>query len=554
MRKVRENILVTKGNLPIFPGGQRVFSDPHELYGGPQLVPADGQLAIFDNHSQVSLDNVSLLGRPYATLATFHDTDGDGISDKLRKAFGDKLYVDQVYAYTAENCRCAIQEVVDVLFSCTHCSNPYTLTVTVEDDTTQNQYPYNKPESLTFTSNVECCSCSDCPEDSDVSCKIAQDLVDQMNGNLTTNPRLVPTFGRRVPRYNFTAVKLYGGSAASKLYTFTPVEGENGCTNCIAVPFIKSFTYDIGDGEGTQTVTFTNNADPADGTQTLIGQLQGIARQINVALNGKGSAILRRGITRCCPITLEINTCATAVTLKTTGDVNLTPVNSNPLAPLTLGGQCVNCGDQTLAETTFDYGIRLIADAVEISTKNYDPINRPKGFLNRKLNVYPSGGFACGGTYVRKTQKMVIPENLGYQWAWREYASATGGSGRDIDGFNKGYGHLHVPGDESRALGGFVDPTTEYCSYVIEHGLPFVEKGPIGALKQSKGRTVILVPSGDTITQASIESILGPWILSGSNGVWQSAICGTDQDQVQNDESDPQAVVEAYFDMNGQIF
>lgn len=549
MRKVREHILVTSGNHPLFPGGQRVFSDSHPIYGGTQIVPLDGQLAIFDNHSQVSFDAATILGRPFANLATFHDTDGDGVSDKVRKAFGDNVFVNYVNAYTAEESRCAIQEVVDFLFSCTHCSQPYTLSVMVQDNETQNQYPYNKAEQLTFTSNQECCSCSDCPEDTDVSCKIAQDLVDQMNGVLTTDPTKVPTWNRRVPRNKFTAVRLYGGAEASKLYTFDPVV-EDGCTNCVAVPFIKSFTYDIGDGGGTQTVTFTGNANPADGTQTLIGQLKNIARQINVALDGKGSAILRRGTSKCCPITLEINTCATAVTLKTTGDVNLTPVNSNPLAPLTLGGQCVNCGDQTLAETTFDYGIRLIADEVELP--NEDPRNRPLGYLNRKIDVYPSGGFACGGSYVRKTQKAQTPDNLGYQWAWREYASSTGTSGREIDGFNKNYGILGLP--KGRADLAFVNPNTDYCSYIIEHALPHQDIGISGARREAKGRTVILVPQGDTVTQASIETTLGPWIVSGNNNVWQSALCATDQDQIQNDETDPLEVVPAYFDQNGMIF
>jgi hypothetical protein len=553
MRNVREHILVTKGNNPIFPGGPRVFSDPDPVYGGGGLVPVDGQLAIFDNHSQVSLDNVSLLGRPYATLATFHDSDGDGMAETMRKAFGDKIFVDNVFAYTAEGCRCAIQEVTDFLFSCTHCSQPYTLTMIIQDNETQNQYPYNKGEQLTFTSNQECCSCSDCPEDSDVSCKIAQDLINQINGVLTTNPLKVPTFNRPAPKNTVKAVRLYGGAAASKLYTLEPVETD-GCTNCTAVPFVKSFTYDIGDGNGTITVTFTNNADPADGTQTLIGQLPGIVNQINQALDGKGHAILRRGITACCPITLEINTCATAVTVKTTGDVNLVAVDSNPLAPLTLGGQCVNCGDQSLEETTFEYGIRVIADPVIVNTRNGDHLNRPLGVTFRKVDLYPSGGFSCGGAYVRKTQKVQIAENMGYQWAWREYASATGTSGRDVDGFNKNYGPIGLPGSKSRYSAGFVDPDEQYCSYVIQHGLPFADKGPIGALRVSKGRTVILVPQADTVTQASIESTLGPWILSANNGVWQSAICGTDQDQIQNDETDPEAVVEAYFDMNGMIF
>ncbi len=550
MRKVRENILVTKGNYAIFAAGRNVFSDPDPIYGGPTIVPVDGQLVVYDNHSGVSLDQASVLGRPNISVATAHDTDGDGMANYLRKAFGDKIWGDYVSAFTAEPSRCAINEVVDVLFSCTHCNEPYTVTVVIEDNETQNQFPQYRHEEIPITVSETCCSCADCPEDSDTACQIAQRFVDEINGVTNTNPLKSPTFSRRRIKPPVTAVRLFGGSGASKQYCFDPVVTD-GCTNCVAIDLIYSFKYDIGDGEVEHV--FTGNVDPSDAGQTLIAQMKNIVRQINIALDGRGSAILTRGVGKCCPITLEINSCAD-VTLQSANDVDIVPCASiNPLSPIETGETCLNCSGDPAPTTTFEYGFRVFADDVEIPDTTCFPPNPVKGNLVRKVDIYPSGGFSCGGTYVRKVQKAQHPEGLGYQWQWRDYASATGGSGREHQPFNKNYGPLRLPGNESRAKATLVNPNTEYCSYVIEHGLPHTNTGVSDAFRVARGRTVILVPSADTVTQASVELVLGSYISSANNPVTQSAICGTDQDQVQNSGTEPN-LVEGYRDANGMIY
>lgn len=557
-RKVRENVLVTYGNYAVFPGAREVFQSPDPIYGGPTIVPADGQLVIYDNQSGVSLDAVSVVDRFDITLGVAHDRNRDGIVDFIRKAAFDKVAKDYIFAYTAEPPRCAIQEVVDFLFTCTHCTQPYSITVTVEDNETQNQYPYNRPEAITFTANEECCSCDGCPDTSDVSCKLVQNLIDQMNGVLTTNPLQVPTFSRRIVPYEFTAVRLYGGEDSSQTFCFTP-ESSADCTTCDAVPFIESFEFDLMDGVGgisnPQTVTFTGNANPADGTQTLISQLPNIARQINIALNGRGSAILTRGVGKCCPINLEINSCAVDMVLNTTASTPIEPCStSNPLEPFDVPAQCLNCGDPALAQATYDYGIRLIAKDVTVPDTTCFPPNPVKGILTRKINAYPSGGFSCGNSYVRKTQKAQFPENLGYQWQWREYTGANGGSGREHQAFNKNYGPLNLPGAETRAAAGFVNPNVSYCAYAIEHGLPHSGTGVSDPFRVARARTVVLIPENDGTTIASFESIFGAYALAGNNTVRAIATCGSDQDQVQNDVTTPTAVVEGYPDSNGMIY
>ena len=548
MRKVRENILVTKGNYPIFAAGQNVFSAPDPVYGGPTIVPEDGRLVVFDNQTGVSLDQVGVLGRANITVATAHDTNGDGMSDFLRKGFGDKIWGDFVSAFTAEPPRCAVNEVVDVLFSCTHCDQPYTVTISIEDNETQNQYPYNRREQIPITVSETCCSCSDCPEDTDSACKIVDSFVKKINGVLTTDPLKVPTFSRKIPKPVVTAVKLYGGTGASKQYCFDPVV-EEGCVNCMAIPLIYSFKYDIGDG--VVEYVFTGNVDPNDPTQTLIGQLPNIRRQINTELAGRGSAVILSGVGKCCPVTLEINSCA-AVTLQSAADTDIEPCSStNPLAPIETTETCLNCDGGDPPTVTYDYGFRVFADDVVVPESCFPP-NPPKGMLVRKVDIYPSGGFSCGGTYVRKLQKAVHPEGLGYQWQWRDYTSAAGGSGREHFTHNKNYGPLRLPGENTRVTSTLVNPKTDYCSYVIEHGLPHTNTGVSDAFRIARGRTIILVPTNDTVTQASVELVLGAYITSANNPVTQTALCGTDQDQIENTGSDP--VVEGYRDANGVIY
>lgn len=547
MRKVRENIIASHGNYAVFPPGKSVFTDPHPVFGGPTIVPLDGQLVFYDNLSGISLDQVTVLDRWDVTLGVAVDTNKDGVVDAIRKAAFDKINKNYVQAFTAEGPRCAINEVVDVLFSCVHCGEPKSLTVTVEDNETQNQYPFNRPEAITVTSNQECCACDGgCPDTSDVGCKTVTDLVNQLNGRASSDPLKVPTFSRKVVPYEFTAARLYGGEGASQTWCFTP-EASDDCMACNAVPFIKSFTYDIT-GEPV-TLVFTGNANPADATQTLISQLSNIVRQINIALDGYGSAILTRGFGKCCPINLEINTCASDVTLLDGSDVVIEPCGSeDPLAGVELAGQCLNCGD-TPTETTFDFGIRIIAKDVTVDTSCYPP-NPPKGFLVRKINVYPSGGFTCGSTYVRKTQKAQLPENTGYQWQWRDYASGNGGSGREFENYNKNYGPLNLPGKNTRATSTFVNPDVEYCSYVIEHGLPHTNTGVSDPFRVARARTVVLIPAADDVTIADFEQIMNAYVGSGQNPVRATATCAVDQDQIETvfDTS------EGYPDANGMIY
>jgi hypothetical protein len=557
MRKVRENILVTSGNYPLFTEGANVFLTPDPLYGGPTLAPAPGQAVAFDPQFGVGLDATTASGRDSLVFGVVEDFDGDGMGDSLRKTFGDKLFGSYVDAFTAEPPRCGTSEIIDVLFNCPHCDNPYTLHMTIEDSETQTLFPWNKQETWTYTSNVSCCSCDDCPDDSANGCLIVNDLVSQINGVLKSDYTKRATFGTPPAKAPVTAVRLFSGANASKWWCFDPIAASN-CSNCIAVDKIKSFEYDLNDGVGgisnPQTLVFTNNVNPANSAETLIGQLKEIARQINVALNGRGFAVVTGGVGPCCPVRLEVNTCATGVALLDNTDADITACGvANPMAPVTSAEQCLNCGEATTPSTTYDFGLRIIVDSVVLPPLHGYPPNPPKNILFRKAEIYPSGGFSCGSVYVRKTQKADIPENLGYQWMWRDFASQAGGSGREHQGFIKNYGPLNLPGAETRANSARVNPYVSYCSYILEHGLPHTGVGVSDPFRIARGRTVILVPSGDSTTRTSIEAFFNGYLASVNNRVRTTVTCASEQDQTETSGTSPN-LTEGYPDSNGMIY
>lgn len=209
--------------------------------------------------------------------------------------------------------------------------------------------------------------------------------------------------------------------------------------------------------------------------------------------------------------------------------------------------ECSNCSSAN--QVTFTNGIRFIADPVELECGVFG-IDNPRGFLTRKLEVFPVSGFQSGATYVRKAQVGMEPENTGYQWLWREYAQDAGGRGRDYIPFTQtGYGLHGLPLGKGRSSNYQTAACREqYCSYVIEHSIPNKDTGVHGNMTAARGRTVILIPQGDTVTQADFEAILNNYITSVPGMTLSSVTCSSDQDQVEAN-----CAATGFADSNGYI-
>jgi len=205
MRKSRENIIVAKGNYGLFPAGEMVFNGD----GSINVLP--GQIVFYDPVTKKGLGpgtTVSDVDR--IKLGVGCDTTGDGMADTIRMTFGDNVYGCNIDALTAEPPTCGLPAIKDLLFGdCLECGQNLSIAIHVEDDSTQNQYPYNKKAEYIYTASTGECGCDDC--DDAVPCEQAVcALIDAING---TGPKGAGTFtgnkGSKLNRPKVKAVRLY---------------------------------------------------------------------------------------------------------------------------------------------------------------------------------------------------------------------------------------------------------------------------------------------------------------------------------------------------------
>ncbi len=542
MRKIRENIVVAKNNYPLYPADQDVFDSTS---GRPLVVP--GQLVIYDPKTLKSLGpGITVATNDRIVVGVGFDKDGSGMSSTIRKVFGDQLWGWEVQAATAEPSRCGTPQITDLLFKCPVPGETYSFNVQVEDDRTQNEYPYNRPATYTFSYTAPHeGACEDC--DFSLNCStIVCGLIDSVRGKAGSTSALKQSvFVKRSLRRDqtqdlpFHVVRLFN---QSKTYCLNPIT--DACQDCLWVDAITGFTY-TDENSVLQNVTFTNTVDPTDNTRTIQGQLQSVTSQINARLGANGHAVTTKGAGTCCTVSLEVNTCFTDFTLLGAGAVVIVPCsNVNPFDPITVENACTNCTPAN-STVTYDCGIRIIAKPVDLECNCQFPPNTPKGYLGRVMRVEPIGGFGLGQFYVAEVQKATLPENTGYEWQNREYASAVGGSGRGHNPFNDHVGRIGLPLAGDRANSVSAKCNEAYCSYAIEHAIPNTDTGVHGRHTAARGRSVILIPGSDAVTRAEFEAIINPYLTSSNCPIKAVITCNSDQDQ---DQLTP------YPDYNGYIY
>lgn len=518
MRKVRENILVTSGNQPLFAANQAVFGED-----GVLLVAQD-QMVIWSPSNNRSLGpGTTVSSNDRIIMSVAH-------GETLRSNFGDVLYGNNIQAATAQAAKCGLSETWDLFFDCIGAGENFSVDVKVTDNETENQYPYNRPATYTYSANTGSYECATC--DSGYDCiGLACAIRDQINGDSWNNKDAGQKsvynnlkLGKNVP---FAAHVLFGGDNLGALTThvfcINPTSG--ACENCITAGVtIGNITA------GGVVYPLSLPVDTVSG-ETFLAGLKTLEAKLNKVLGSDGSAIITKGagirgqdqVTGagiCCPYKLEVNTCHADFAIAGLA----TCENYNPFDAVEVEQACTNCA--AIPTKQYTCGIRIIAKPVEYDCNCYPP-NPPKGSLYRKLEVYPTKGFTGGSWFVRQTQKTELPQNLGYEWQWREYASANGGRGRGHDPFNSGgYGPIGLPLDRGRSGSTKVSCEESYCSYAIEHSLPNRDTGVHGTVTAARGRTVILIPVGDTVTITEFEAVWNEYLLSGNSGAFE-VTCNT---------------------------
>lgn len=511
MRKVRENILVASGNQAIFGAGLDVFN------GDGTVNVGAGQIVLWNPNTNQSLGaGITTVSNEVIVISVGKD------EYALKSNFGDELHGCAVNSWGVSPPSCGTAEIKDLFFTCVDCDEVFGINVAITDNETENQYPFNRPANYTYTVRTDCCACDSCDTGID-SMELARLFANQISeGVMPSSPAQRSKF--QAKRFGgspqFTAHPIFGAADTGVDYTFeyciNPVK--DACGGCIdADTALFGYSFD----GGTTDVAFTNVLN-SDGDATLMSRLHRVVDQLNDGLGDNGSAAIVAATGKCCSHVLQVNVDVDTLS-SFDGDaflwtdagysVALAPCDtSNPYAAAGAAGM--------------DGGIRFIAKEVTYDCGCYPP-NPPKGTFYRKLDVYPTNGFACGASSVVDVQDTTLPDNLGYVWQWREYASDNGGRGRGHDPFeHRAYGPIGLPLDRGPASNVSVDCNTSYCAYILEHDIPNSDIGVHGNLTGSRGRTVILIPAEDDVTLLEWEAIMNAYLATAACPSLASVTCG----------------------------
>jgi hypothetical protein len=497
MRKVRENIITAYGNQSVFPPDLDVYNSPNKYGRGQTINVLPGQLVVYDPMTLKSLGpGITADTNERIVWAVGIPGKDKSTSVSLRKVYGDTLFGCNINAASSESGKCGIPAIQDVLFKCTYRDAAYSIEVQIADEQTDNEYPFNTYATYVYTVKTEPEDCADCGSDHNCQ-ELACKFVDAINGIQERKSRKTSFFtppAEEDPK--FFATRLYENS-----YDFCLTNESTACEDCLNYTGIGDVVIDG------VTTTFTNTLNPSDLTLTLKGQVASIIDQINIALDGNGWAIEVKPVGVCCDTRIQINTCKVITFLG-----GVAPCDTNtPLDPITVNATCTNC--DAVATTEQYCGIRLIQNLPQPECGSYPDLPGIRWF-GGDLNVYARDGFSSGGFTTRKMQESCPPENMGYVWQQREWTQDVGGSGRNLEPYNDRYGTLGLPLASERIGNVTAKCDASYCSYSLEHSIPNTGNGVSSPRRDARGRSVFLIESTHSITIASFEAIMNPYLLS----------------------------------------
>ena len=522
MRQILERILVGSGNQSVFAASKPVFT-------ATGLNPAIkvNQFVIYDPILNRSLGpGATITTNPIIVVAQAIDTNGDGMADELRKPFGEKLVGTAINSWHADPAELGMSKIVDVTFDCTDVETIYSLIVKIKDDETTNLYPYNRTEDSVGYYEAKSATCDTCDNNLDpkqVSCGLAKSFKPDPT---TLDPRKNSSLLRRAMQQKLKDSKfdVYPLFENDSTYCIT-IDAAADCEGCTLMTGIKAISVDAVVTELDQSLDETAT------TKSVLARLEYIVKQMNDALDGKGSAVVSRALVGnaapCAAFSILINSCVDVLLLDSE-DEEIVPCSGpeSPFVASVTDGACEGCDTPTT--TTPTAGLRFVAKPVEI-TKFGDIINVPVGDLWRDLDVFVGPhGTNFKSFRKRVVQDFVIPNGLGYQWWKRIIAQNNTGTGFGYDPFMSDAVGLFgmprtgtVPTDAVKGLS--INGT--YIIYSINHFLPATAIGVQGEKFGPKGTTYILVETGDSVTRTELEAILNPWMISAG----KSAVSGTTQ-------------------------
>lgn len=505
-RKDVDRHIVTKGDYGMLAAGSDLYTIAS---GNIHWNVAPGQLVAYTvaNGAATVVDNTTLAAGdlPELFIGVGYDSNGDGVTDDIRYIGLEDVAGCEMHEASTCSPKCGAPEIVDFYFDCTKCDETYSLMVRVDDNRTRSFSPWNKSfAEYTASITTDCASCEDC--DKEHNCKeIACKMADQLNAeiDLKIGDEGYPDWkGEGLPR-PFWATRLHDRSL---VYCLSPA-GSGDCSDCNYIDDITQITIN------SEVINLVGTANPADGTQTLLGQLESLVDQINQAFEDtlgphSGSAYITGSYQNCCPFQLHVNTCD--ATFAITGLVPETDENPfEEYGTFTNTDDCVDCPPAAASTFAPTCGIRVIAEKISPDCDCF--INKPLAFYGRKIDVLPFGDVAENSWkqgYYRtvRVQEMELPSNFGGHIQWLEYQQDVGGSGRAYNRSNNNQGWLNLPGAKSRVRNAVTaECHKNYCSYYIRTK-PYINPIDNNRVTFITVNSNIHIPHDDATTIASWEA------------------------------------------------
>lgn len=519
--------IVTAGDYNLVPRDQALFDCPDcEGDGSKFFNVAPGQLVAYTISATTlqpvtvdSTDIAALTGHLYIGVGV--DTDGDGAADDVRLLAGERLENCLLDEVSVSAPVCGQPQILAAYLDCVKCWENYTVNFRYSDQQTRS-YGLTRAdqEEITVSFSTDCSSCDDCPATAnceEVICKMVDGLNQEFDLTINQNGVSLPYPDRKqdVRPKPYRAVRLH---EYWRVFCLTPDAVSCDCDNCDTVPVITGIRL------GGDIYDITGNLNPADNTQTFIGQLKNVAQQIECHINTvvgpkTGFAFVAGGgPDSCCPIQLHVVSCSEDFQLLGESNAEIDVCDAiEPYPGFANTSTCVNCGDSPLADTVPTCGLAVIIEQPDVDCGCY--VTKPLAFYGRVGELSFIKDIDSFAPVLKATELLAprLPENFGAWIQWLEYAQETGGRGRQYRDVNAQQGFLGEPDAVSRAKNGpmFANCSKSYCTYFLGHNME--RKSLTKSIAYNRLSSFIHIPSDDFNTLLDWETLFNAVLTKGAS-------------------------------------
>ena len=499
---------------------------------------------------------------PRLGIAQAVDLDKDGMSDALRKAFGNEVSGDHLWNVTTDIPVLGMNKIEDFYFKCTNKDTDYSINVEWRNDNTLNTNLHNQWSYTTLSVRVSDYACSSCEsgvDEMEVACALANQfyakgILDDKVNNSTFLRRSIQTQSKNA---DVDVMPIF-----QKEVQYCIASYAGTCGDCGQIDSIGGMTI-VANGGTILTdivIPFGSTTVPGDDTKSYYAQKDRIIALINAGLkanNVGGYAVAIEGLSGtgkpCAGFNILINSCE-SITLQDGSDVDITPCQAeyNPYTALTFTNQseCLGCG--TGSTFTPNAGFRAIGKGIKVNSSCVEKLDRKSWYhTDVRITLNERSNFK---QYEFKTmQEVVVPKNLGVQFAKMMFDQNVTGSGFDYQPSNIDHRGLYQENRSARLQFNDIglDNKDIYASISMKHGLSWNTTHTNQPDTIAKGTTILLIAESDTATKAAVKAILDPWLASLPNPKGALSLT-TDDDQTNTIVTDAGVITQEAVDDKGE--